>query len=182
MAIDLKKIIQQLDTGNKASLPPVNQWHPDIEGEMDLVIDKQCQWFHEGGAFQRQSLVKLLSSVMRCDDECYYLVTPSEKMKITVADVPFLVVTLIEPDLEAGVFVAVTNTEDVIELNGLEQWQLREFDGIEIPYIHVRDNLWARLSRSVFYRMTELAHFNEVTGVITFNSAGINFPLGCALD
>ena len=176
MAIDLKKIIHTLQTGEAKSLPPVHLWQPEIVGEMDLCIDAQQKWFHEGEAFQRQSLVKLLASVMRKDGDDYFLVTPTEKMKIHVADVPFSIISLITPDDTSKPLVVVTNTEETIALDAHCQWQLRVFDEVELPYIKVRANLWARVSRPVFYQLVELA--DTIEDAVILHSAGHRFALG----
>ena len=186
MAIDLEKIIQTIQSGDAPKLPPVHLWQPDVVGEMDLQIDKHQQWFHEGAAFKRQSLVKLLSSVMRLDDGEYYLVTPTEKMRITVEDVPFSIVSMLDDfdDKQAlqrgGVnrqaLVLLTNTEQIIRLDKDCQWQLRDFDGVSIPYVEVRAGLWARVTRAVFYQMAERAEVKD--NQLLLISADCEFVLG----
>ncbi|NRB41384.1 MAG: DUF1285 domain-containing protein [Pseudomonadales bacterium] len=178
MAIDLKKIIQSIQSGEQKKLPPVHLWHPEIEGEMDLLIDKNQQWFHEGAAFQRQSLVNLLASVMRRDGDDYFLVTPTEKMKIQVEDVPFSIASLITESESPPAYILLTNTEQSIKLDKDCVWQLRDYEGVLLPYIEVRPNLWARISRPVYYQIIELAQLNEVGDELLFSSAGSHFSLG----
>ena len=39
----------------------------------------------------RESVVRLFATILRLDDDGYCLVTPAEKMKIRVEDVPFII-------------------------------------------------------------------------------------------
>ena len=70
--------------------PPVELWDPEYCGEMDLQIKANGDWFYAGTTFKRPALVKLLSSVLKKEQDEYFLVTPVEKIKITVDDVPFV--------------------------------------------------------------------------------------------
>lgn len=181
MSIDLEKIIAEIQSGKNSNLPPVHLWQPDVVGEMDLLIDKQQQWFHEGTAFQRQSLVKLLASVMRIDDGEYFLVTPTEKMKIRVEDVPFSIVSIITDTAESGQFEGYTllnNTEHSIKLDGTCQWQLRSCEGVLLPYVEVRSGLWAKMGRAAFYQLVELAQLSDDGKEMLLHSHGNSFSLG----
>jgi len=159
----------------KKNLPPVEQWHPTNLGNIDIVIDEEVRWFHEGGEFQRQSLVKLLSSILRYDNDIYYLVTPAEQLSIIVKDVPFLIVAMQRNTINNTVNL-ITNTEEVISLTEADQWQLRSYNNITVPYCKVRSNLWARCNRNVFYQLIEDSYEKE--GTIVFQSNGLEFHLG----
>ena len=67
-------------------LPPVHLWNPSHSGEIDIVIRSDGRWVHEGAIIHREGLVRLFSTVLRKDPDGYWLVTPVEKMKITVED------------------------------------------------------------------------------------------------
>ena len=71
-------------------LPPVHLWNPPHCGDIDIVIRKDGLWFHEGSPIGREALVRLFSTVLRKDPDGFHLVTPVEKMKITVEDAPFI--------------------------------------------------------------------------------------------
>lgn len=89
---DLFSLLGKFEQAQK--MPPVEDWHPTTEGEIDIHIDHQGRWFHEGGHFDRQDLARLFASILRKEDDHYYLVTPSEKLKISVDDVPFSIVLM----------------------------------------------------------------------------------------
>src|SRR5581483_2317445 len=96
-------------------LPPVHLWNPAHCGEIDIVIKKNGLWFHEGTPIGREALVRLFSTVLRKDPDGIYLVTPVEKMKITVEDAPFIAVRVDRATTEAGgeALKFLTNVGDV---------------------------------------------------------------------
>lgn len=171
MFFDLDKLLQSLE--QQAKLPPVNTWQPEREGEIDIEVDEQMRWYHEGGLFQRQSLVNLLSSILRIEGDKYYLVTPAEKLRIRVADVPFLAVSLLDKD---NMHYLLCQTGELLELGENTNWQLRDYQGVLIPYIEVRDGLFARVDRHVYYQMIEAAVQDE-QGRYVFPSGQYSFPL-----
>lgn len=179
MAIDLDAIIARIQQGQTTQKsPPVHSWHPAYSGEIDIIIDENNDWLHEGSRFQRQSLVKLLSSILRKDDDGYYLVTPAEKLKITVEDVPFKIISMI--DSPQAPLQLVSNVEDIITLDKSANWQLRDYHGTTVPYVEVRDGLFARIDRPVYYRMVDMADIHESDGrsECVLQSAGESFVLG----
>src|SRR6266567_8125569 len=93
-------------------LPPVHLWNPAHCGEIDIVIKKSGLWFHEGTPIGREALVRLFSTVLRKDPDGFVLVTPAEKLAITVEDAPFVAVS-VERDGQALRFV--TNVGDAVE-------------------------------------------------------------------
>lgn len=172
MFFDLEQLEKSLASEGK-KLPPVNSWHPERVADIDIVIDSQVRWYHEGGLFQRQALVDLFSTILRKEGDEYYLVTPAEKLRISVADVPFLVVSLLDKE---GVFYLLCQTGELLELNEKSHWQLREYQGAQIPYVEVRDGLFARVDRHVYYQMVERAIQDE-QGRYVLPSGGVYFPL-----
>jgi len=160
-------------------LPPVHLWHPEHCGEIDIVIKKDGLWFHEGTPIGREALVRLFSTVLRKDPDGFHLVTPVEKMRITVEDAPFIAIRV---DAEDGVLRFLTNVGDVVEA-GPENAIRVEMDaetGEPRPYLHVRRGLEALIARPVFYELVELATERELPSGPTFcvQSNGVWFPVG----
>ncbi len=157
------------------SLPPVHLWNPPHCGDIDIRIARDGTWFHEGSPIGRAPLVRLFSSVLRKDPDGYVLVTPVEKLKIAVEDVPFIAVRV---DRAAEGLRFVTNVGDVVTA-GPEHPLRVETDpetGEPAPYVHVRGGLEARLARPVFYELAEMASpRGEAMGV---ESGGAWFSLG----
>lgn len=142
--------------GRQRGLPPVHLWNPVNCGEIDIVIRRDGLWLHEGTPIGREALVRLFSTVLRLDPDGYWLVTPVEKLKITVEDVPFVAVRL---DVMDDRLSFTTNVGDVT-VAGPDNPMRVEIDsetGEPAPYVHVRRGLEARIVRPVFYELTEMA-------------------------
>jgi hypothetical protein len=160
-------------------LPPVHLWNPAHCGEIDIVIKKSGLWFHEGTPIGREALVRLFSTVLRKDPEGYVLVTPVEKLAITVEDAPFVAVRV---DRVGEALRFITNVGDEVEA-GLDHPIRVEIDaqsGEPRPYVHVRAGLEALISRPVFYELAEMATEREtpsgpMMGVV---SNGLWFAVG----
>ncbi len=165
----------------KRGLPPVWLWNPENCGDIDIVIRRDGLWLHEGSPIGRKELVKLFSTVLRKDPDGYYLVTPVEKMRITVQDVPFHAVRV---DRQGEALVFTTNVEDETEAgpdNPIRVVTDPE-TGEPAPYVHVRRGLEARIDRPVFYELVELAEERQGPDgpVLGVTSHGAFFPLGPA--
>ena len=76
-------------------LPPLEQWQPAKRGQVDIRIDREGRWFHEGDEIKRQPLIDLFATLLRKEGSDYFLVTPVEQMQITVEDSPFVVVGVV---------------------------------------------------------------------------------------
>ncbi len=160
-------------------LPPVHLWNPAHCGEIDIVIKKDGLWFHEGSPIGREALVRLFSTVLRKDPDGFHLVTPVEKMKITVEDAPFIAVRV---DQVGGTLKFLTNVGDEVEA-GPDNAIRVEMDGLTgqpRPYLHVRRGLEALIARPVFYELVELAEERETPegSQLGVSSNGAWFPVG----
>jgi hypothetical protein len=85
----LAKILAEIEAGDAAAASR-KSWNPSREGEIDIRIEADGNWYHEGKRFRRESLVRLFASVLRREPGGYYLVTPAEKLRIEVDDAPFV--------------------------------------------------------------------------------------------
>ncbi|WP_340645629.1 DUF1285 domain-containing protein [Phenylobacterium sp.] len=162
-------------------LPPVHLWNPTHCGDIDIVIKKDGLWFHEGTPIGREALVRLFSTVLRKDPDGFHLVTPVEKMKITVEDAPFIAVRV---DQVGDALKFLTNVGDEVEAGPENEIRVAmdAATGEPRPYLHVRRGLEALIARPVFYELVELAQERETSegprlGVA---SNGAWFPVGPA--
>ena len=159
-------------------LPPVHLWNPGHSGEIDIVIRSDGRWVHEGATIHREGLVRLFSTVLRKDPDGYWLVTPVEKMKITVEDAPFVAIAMdAEADGEQQRLIFRTNVGDEV-VAGPDHGLRIVVDGQTgepRPYLHVRRGLEALIARPVFYQMVEMAE--ERDGVLGLVSDGVWFAL-----
>jgi hypothetical protein len=164
----------------RRGLPPVHLWNPPNVGEIDIVIRKDGSWVHEGGVIGREALVRLFSTVLRKDPDGVYLVTPHEKLRITVEDAPFLAVRV---DREGAALRFTTNVGDEVEAGPEHPIRMAtDRDGEPRPYVHVRGGLEALIARPVFYELAEMAQERSTPRGVEFGlqSNGAWFPLGLA--
>jgi hypothetical protein len=165
------------------SLPPVDKWHPDFCGDIDMVIKRDGTWFYMGTPIGRAPLVRLFSTVLRKDDDGKtYLVTPVEKIGIIVEDAHFVAVEMSrQGEGHDQVLTFRTNVGDVVEVsdeNPLRFEIVEENQGVK-PYLRVRGRLDALVSRAVMYDLIELGEEIEVNGASVFalRSNGAVFPI-----
>lgn len=173
--MDISKLSAQLGkfSGMETQLPPVQDWTPELSGQIDIEIKQDCRWFHEGDEIKREKLVRIFSTILKREGDDYFLVTPAEKWQIKVADTPFeIVLADIRPDNENAVIQLITNTGDEVQLN-LDHPLILEGD--DIPRIEVRNGLMARLGRNVYYQLADRAV--EHNGQYRVESAGSWFVL-----
>lgn len=160
------------DTNSGRGLPPVERWNPPFCGDLDMEIRADGTWFYMGTPIGRQPLVRLFSTVLRKDDDGRtYLVTPVEKVGIRVVDAPFVAVEMaVAGEGDARRLTFRTNVGDVVEAG--PEHRLRfvihgENDELK-PYLHVRGNLEALVSRPVMYDLVELGEHVEIDGASMF--------------
>lgn len=156
----LDEIAKQLEQQQLDSLPPVDSWNPDFTGDIDIRIDREGHWYHEDSVFKRDKLVKLFASILKKEGEEYFLVTPVEKFRITVDDLPFSVTALEEIHTREGTALKLTTNLGDEVVAGKEHPLVVETDadsGEPRPSIRVRKNLHARIHRNVFYELVAMA-------------------------
>lgn len=167
----------------KQGLPPVHSWNPPLLGDLDMRIARNGDWFYQNSLITRPQLVKLFSTILRYDDDgCYYLVTPVEKWRIQVEDVPFVAVLVDAKgsgDQQRLTFTTNVNEEVEGGINNPIRVELDPINAEPKPYIHVRSGLEALISRNVFYHLVSLATEYQVEGktVLGVWSAEEFFPL-----
>lgn len=179
---ELEQILAEIKAGEAGSAAK-RDWNPHYRGEIAIRIAADGSWFHEQRRFQRDSLVKLFASILRREDEEYFLVTPTEKLRIEVEDAPFIA-TLVESVKDDGTqaIVFTTNVGDRIVVNREHPIRV-EIDAesrTPRPYVQVREGLDALISRSAFYDLINLAQEKERdgTGYLSVTSLGHEFELG----
>lgn len=178
--VDFDQFLKDLEA---QTLPPVHSWHPASIRDMDLLIDRHGDWYYQGGVFQRHSLVKLLSGILVKEQENYFLKSPSETLRITVEDVPFVVTDFsVSTEAESKFIIFDTNVDYKVPLDQDHPLLLRPgLNGTrDIPYILVRDNLEGRIARSAFYRLIDYGEYRMVDGAYQYGlvSHGQFFSLG----
>ncbi|WP_257275271.1 MULTISPECIES: DUF1285 domain-containing protein [unclassified Endozoicomonas] len=161
-------------------LPPVHSWNPDFCGDIDMKICRNGNWLYMGSPIARESMVRLFSTILRHDDDdCFYLVTPVEKVRIQVEDAPFVAVSVEKKD---DGLTFTTNVGDKVTLDQEHPlWvNIDPSTGEPSPYIRVRAQLDALVHRNVFYQLIEMAEekSSEHDVELCINSHGKTFSIG----
>ncbi|MEM7208388.1 MAG: DUF1285 domain-containing protein [Pseudomonadota bacterium] len=157
---------------------PVHLWKPDHEGSIEIRIDSKGDWYYRESFIQRPELVALFASVLLCEDDRYFLITPVEKLQIEVEDVPFIIVDMdIHNEHDIQHLALTTNVGDRIIVGPQNPIEVRyqKTSDTDIPYVLVRANLYARVNRAVYYRMVDACV--EIEGFHGISSGGQFFPL-----
>ena len=166
----------------EGKLPPVHLWNPPFCGDLDMRIARDGTWFYLGTPIGRPALVRLFSTILRRDGEDYFLVTPVEKVGITVDDAPFVAVDFeASGEGEAQSLTFTTNVGDTVTAgpdNPIRVVRDPE-TGEPAPYVLVRANLEALIDRKSFYRLVDIGTHAEHDGQSWFGlwSDGRFFPV-----
>lgn len=173
------------ELGGSRKPPPVELWNPPFCGDLDIRIAPDGSWHYMGTPIARVALVRLFASVLKREGSRYFLVTPVEKIGIRVDDAPFLAVTM-QPETENGeqVLMFGTNVGDVVRCDAEHPLRFEPETGTGgiKPYLHVRRDLWALLTRSLFLDLVALGEVREQHGENLFGvtSAGSFFSMAPA--
>lgn len=175
-----------MPSNSPAAGASIGGWGTSIDrGDLDMRIARDGTWFYRGSPIGRQPLVKLFGSVLRREpDGSYWLVTPAERGRIEVEDVPFLAVALTaEGEGRAQRLIFRTNLDEFVTAGPDNPLRVEmAARGGPVPYILVRDGLEARLARPVFYELVELGAEERSGDAAEFGvwSQGMFFRLGDA--
>ncbi|WP_375458150.1 DUF1285 domain-containing protein [uncultured Enterovirga sp.] len=151
---------------------PVERWNPPHCGAIDMRIEADGTWFYMGTPIGRPALVRLFSSVLRRDADEFVLVTPVERVGITVVDAPFAAVEMSVTGEGRGRTVAFrTNVDDLVAVGPDHPLRFEEDEAGLRPYVLVRGGLWARVTRALTYDLVELGEERELEGRTVFGLA-----------
>jgi hypothetical protein len=158
--------------------PPVHLWNPPFCGDIDMRIARDGTWFYNGTPIGRPAMVALFASILRKDGDAFFLVTPVEKVGITVEDAPFVA---LDVERQGEDLRFTTNVGDRC-IAGAENPIRVSIDGETgepTPYLHIRRGLEARIDRKSFYRLVEMGEIESVDGEDWFGvwSRGAFFPI-----
>ena len=151
-------------------LPPVERWNPPFCGDIDMRIAADGTWYYQKTPISRPALVKLFAGILRREGDKYFLVTPVEKVGLVVEEVPFLAVELrVEHDERGHVLNFRTNVDDWVAAGPGHalRFDVTATGGLK-PYLHVRRELWAKVTRALFYDLVELGEEREQNGKTMF--------------
>jgi uncharacterized protein len=163
-------------------LPPVERWDPPDRGDSHIEIRADGSWWHQGGEIRRPALVRLFASILRREaDGSYALVTPHEKQRVTVADLPLRAVEMLsEGSGEGRMLMFRLDSGELVAAGADHPLRFVAADGSARPSLHVRGSVGqgieARLSRSLYYEIAEIA-LTEGGEHPAIWSGGCRFPI-----
>jgi hypothetical protein len=177
----LDGMVGALKQAGRKGPPPVHLWNPPYCGEIDMRIAADGTWFYQKTPIGRAALVKLFASVLKREGERYFLVTPVEKCGITVDEAPFLAVELAvggadpaaAPTSGGRLLRFRTNVDDWVTAGPDHplRFEPEPATGGLKPFLHVRRDLWAKVTRALFYDLVELGEEREIDGARMFGVA-----------
>ena len=157
-------LIEAAKAAKTRGTPPLEKWNPEFCGDLDMQIKRDGTWFYQGTPIGRRELVKLFATILWREGDKYFLVTPVEKVGITVEDAPFVAVDFeAEGTGEAQDLRFETNLGDfsVAGQDAPIRVVRDEKTGEPSPYVRIRRNLEALIDRKSFYRLVDLGVHHE---------------------
>lgn len=153
-------------------LPPVDQWNPEAQSDSRMRISADGRWYHDGGEITRAAMVRAFASLLVRDNEGRHsLVTPYERQWIEVEDAALVAIDIVQ---QGGNLAFRLNTDDLV-IAGPDH-AIRAAGDAETPalYLSVRHGIEARLNRSTYLQLIEIALQNDSLSV---TSGGETFSL-----
>lgn len=154
-------------------LPPVESWSPVATGASHISIAADGSWWHKGSRITRPAMVRAFASLLMCDATGKHrLVTPQQKLSIDVEDAAFIAVDCVQRD---GALVFRLNTDELVVADDAHRVQVRGTSDAPLVYLVVRNGCEARLDRSTWLQLAEIALAQGDGSAVT--SGGATFPL-----
>lgn len=101
-----------------------------------MRIDREGNWFYQGGKIERTALVKLFSSILKKEENDYFLITPVEKWRIQVDIAPFAIISCRKLD---GKLLLTTNIDNEIVVDETHPITVTEDEsGQPVPKVRVQ--------------------------------------------
>ncbi len=168
--LTLAQIAEQV---KQRKLPPVEDWSPQKTGDSHMRIAADGSWFHEGGQIRRPAMVRAFAGLLMRDAQGrHWLVTPFEKLAIEVEDAPLIATDVTQAGGALGFRI---NTDELV-LAGPDNPIVARGDA-DTPalYLTVRRGLEARLNRSTYQQLAQIALAQGSGWAVT--SQGAEFSL-----
>jgi hypothetical protein len=176
--MDFSDLLQSVNSIEE-KYPPVHLWNPDLCEGVEMKIDREGNWFYQNSIIGRDKLKILFSRILKLEEGKYFLVTPVEKVPVTVDLAPYMIIDY-EVDSDYKNIILKTNLDLSIPLDNDHRLELKNIGDEHIPFVHVRNNIEGFISRSVYYSLIEIAlnQDNGSSDQLTLRSFDCDFNLG----
>ena len=182
VTLTAEALVETAQKATQNSPAPVHLWDPPFCGDLDMRVARDGTWFYQGTPINREGMVKLFSSILKKEDKGFFLVTPVEKVGITVDDVPFVAVDFsvrnAGPKQEI-VFSTNVGDETIAGPDAPIRVTFDARSGEPSPYVMVRNGLEALIDRKSFYRLVDICETKRHDGADWFGvrSRDAFFPI-----
>ncbi|MCY4228692.1 MAG: DUF1285 domain-containing protein [Gammaproteobacteria bacterium] len=139
---------------------PIHEWAPTQEMDIGLSIDRSGRWFYKGSEITRERMLKFFASLLVLEKDQYFLITPQIRYPIFVEEYPLMAIDIeSQGQGEERRIYLLTNMDDIVLVNRDNplRFEQNPATGQVLPTVQVRDNLKAKLTRSVYYQLVDLA-------------------------
>ena len=154
--MNISKITKSLEGMTK--FPPVDSWNPELCEGQEFFIDREGDWFHNESPIKNKKLINLFSTVLRKDNNEYFLVTPVEKVPVKVELAPY---KIIDFEIINNKVELTTNLNFKFFLNKDNSTRLINYNNSHIPLVNVRSNIEGFFNRNTYYKLVDLALEND---------------------
>lgn len=152
--MSISKLTKSIDATKGKSFPPVHLWNPELCVGQEISINREGDWFYNKSLIKNKKLVNLFSTVLRKDEENYFLVTPTEKVPVKVDIAPYMITNF---ELLDDQILLDTNLDFSFDLNDINTTRLISYEDAHIPLVHVRSGIEGFFSRNCYYKLIDLA-------------------------
>jgi hypothetical protein len=136
-------------------LPPVEVWEPSIEGESEMRIAADGRWYHQDGEITRPAMIRAFASVLTRDAAGrHWMLAPTQKLRIQVEDAALVAVDLKQT---GGELVFRLNTDEFVIAGPAHPIRAAGSRDTPALYLSVRHGIEARLNRSTYAQLAEIA-------------------------
>jgi hypothetical protein len=154
--MSIETIIKSLNKYDSDAFPPVHLWNPELCEGSSFSIDIKGDWFYNNSIIGRKRLKKLFSTVLKKEQNNYYLVTPQEKILINVEIAPYIIIDFTYDDVSREIILH-TNFDYSFPLNVDHKLELKSYKNNLYPVVNVRSGIEGLINRSVFYKLIDIA-------------------------
>tara|TARA_Y100000588_G_scaffold66658_1_gene67257 strand:+ start:497 stop:1036 length:540 start_codon:yes stop_codon:yes gene_type:complete len=154
----------------------------ESDADAPFSINRDGTWLYHGSPIRRKSLVKLFASILiREKDGSFWLVNPMERVAVSVADAPFVIV---------GANRIGTGPEQILQIRTNIGEELtvgpehpiyvntNQSTGEPSPYVKLRHGLTGLIARTVFYDLVLWSEQDQNSGECFVRSQNQKFILG----
>jgi hypothetical protein len=156
----------------------VHLWNPELCEGQEISINREGDWFYNNSEIKNQRLIQLFSSVLKKENDNYFLVTPSEKVPVKVEIAPYVIINF--DLLDNKVIKLDTNLEYSFYLDEVNTSRLIKYDNTYIPLVHVRNSIEGFFNRNTYYKLIDFALANNFIkdDALFVSSSNLNHLIG----